>query len=367
LRILQIITPRRFSGAERVCAQLCEGLQRRGHEVLVATKPVPDFMGDLARRGVAIENVRVQNKFDFSRPLAIARVIRRFRADIVHTHLSTASQWGMTGAYLAGVPSVAHVHAMSRAIWYIWATHTIACAEAVREYLIRQGRPPERISTVYNAVDLPAPGGLDPAEARLRLGIPADARLIAVAAHLSPKKGIHVLLRSLAALRPRFPDVHCAVMGEGGYRGALERLADELGVAACVHFAGFRDDAREIMGAADVVCLPSVRGEGLPLCVLEGSVRSRPVVATELGGVRESVLDGESGFVVAPGDPQELADRLGVLLADADLRERMGRAGRALVLSRFNLEGQVMGVEAVYRRALETKQSGRHRPQAPGS
>ncbi len=359
LRVLHLITPRRFSGAERVCAQVCEELRGRGHDVLVVTKHLPALEADLTQRGVPFRTARLGNKFDFSRPLAIMSLIRRHRADLVHTHLSTAAQWGMIGAHFAGVPCVAHVHAMNRAIWYIWATRVVAVAGAVRDHLTSQGLPADRVDVVHNAVETEGLPPVDAPALRRGLGVAPEAPLIAVAAHLSRKKGIHVLLPALARLRERFPDVRCLLMGEGSERTQLETQAAALALGEAVSFLGFRNDAQQVMAASDVVCLPSIAGEGLPMAVLEAQARGRPVVATRLAGIGEALSDGETGFLVQPGNPEALADRLGALLADAALRRRLGEAGRAFVAREFGPSLRCDRIEEVYRLVLEQKHARR--------
>jgi glycosyltransferase involved in cell wall biosynthesis len=353
LRVLHLITPKRYSGAERVCVQLCEDLQQRGHAVEVVTKPLPEFEVELARRGVPCRTARIANKFDFSRILAIRGMIRRYRADLVHTHLSTATQWGMIAAHFAGVPCVAHVHAMNRAIWYIWATRVIAVAGAVRDHLVRQGLPAERIEVVHNAVEVENLPEVDRVAVRAALGVAPDAPLIAVAAHLSRRKGLHVLLDALPRVRERAPGLRCIVMGEGSCREELASQAAALGLQEVVAFPGFREDARDVMAASDVVCLPSTAGEGLPMALLEAMARRRPVVATRLAGVPEVVLDGETGLLAEPGDVGELAERLAALLEDAALRRRMGDAGRDFVARSFTRAHRCTRIEAVYRSALD--------------
>ncbi|MGQ9730050.1 MAG: glycosyltransferase family 4 protein [Candidatus Zipacnadales bacterium] len=358
MRILQLITPKRFSGAERVCAEICEELRERGHVVLVATKPNAAFEAALTAHGIPYQTARLGNKFDFSRPLAIRRLARTFRADLIHTHLSTAAQWGTIGAYLAGIPCVSHVHATGNAIWYVWSTRIIAVAEAIRRSLIAQNRSPDRIRVVYNAVDLPSTE-IDTAALRADLGIPFDVPVVAVAAHLSPKKGIHILLHALRQLKDRHLGVHCIIMGEGPLKPRLRALAADLDLEKEVSLVGFRSDARDIMAASEIVVLPSVSGEGLPLSLLEAMARCRPVIGTRLGGVPELIADGEAGFVVTPGDKHELADRLAELVEHAELRERMGQLGRKRVESLFTRSKRAEAIEAVYEEALAAKRSSR--------
>jgi len=159
----------------------------------------------------------------------------------------------------------------------------------------------------------------------------------------------------LPEVRRQLPGVRCLLMGEGSYRGELEAQTRALGLGESVTFLGFRGDAREVMAASDVVCLPSITGEGLPLSLLEAMARRRPVVATALAGIPEAVRDGETGFVVEPGNAAALADRLIALLARPELRRRMGEAGRALIARHFSPGVRCDRIEEVYRRALEQK------------
>jgi len=359
VRILHIITPKRFSGGELTCAQLCEELAERGHEVLVVTKRCAPVEAALAQRGIPYRVAAVGNKFNPAVPLTIARLIRSTGAEVVHTHHSTASLWGSYGAWLTGVPCVAHVHAINTSVWLLSATHIIACAEAVREHLVNQGRCADRISVVYNAVETDGLPDVDPRAIRSTLGLPLDCLLVTVAAHLSPKKGHVVLLEALGNLRARHPEMRCVMMGEGSEEKALGTRAERLHLAEVVRFVGYRRDAKEIMAASDVVALPSLVGEGLPLSLLEAAARARPIVATGLAGVPELVIDGETGFTVAPGDADALAERLEQLLGDPALRARMGTAARELVKQRFTRTGRGEAIERVYERALAAK---RRRP-----
>ena len=359
MRILHVITPKRFSGGELTCVQVCEELVERGHEILVATKRCAPVEAALAQRGIPYRVAAVGNKFNPAVPLTIARLIRSTGAEVVHTHHSTASLWGSYGAWLMGVPCVAHVHAINTSIWLLSATHIIACAEAVKDHLVKQGRPADRISVVYNAVEADGLAEVDPAAVRSALGLRPDCLLVTVAAHLSRKKGHAVLLEALVMLRARLPGVQCVMMGEGGELEGLRELAERLRLTEVARFVGYRRDAKEIMAASDVVALPSLVGEGLPLSLLEAAARARPIVATGLAGVPELVIDGETGFTVAPGDANALADRLGQLLGDPGLRARMGAAARELVARRFTRAGRAEAIERIYERALAARRGRR--------
>ena len=332
----------------------------------VATKPTASFIEALEAAGVPHIAAPIASKFNFKCPWRIADIAREVQADVIHTHLSTASLWGSYAGWICRTPVVAHMHALNTTIWYRFASRVATVADAVNQHAISSGIRPERAAVVYNAVDVGSPpDASESAGVRESIGVPTDTPLIAVAAHLSFKKGHHVLLQALAKLRSSGRDFHCACMGEGRDRAALEAQATQLGLAEHVHFLGFRDDCRQVVGAADVVALASISGEGLPLCLLEAAALGKPIVASRLSGIPEIVVDGETGYAVEVGDVDALADRLGELMSDAGLRARMGAAALKLADERFSVAAQADAVEALYRDALGVSDLPETKPAAP--
>jgi glycosyltransferase involved in cell wall biosynthesis len=354
LRILQVITPSRYSGAERVCVELSEELKELGHRVEVVTKPNSHLATALADRGVKCHVIRIGGKLNLAAPLLIARTARHVEADVIHTHLSTASLWGSAAGRLLRIPVITHVHALNTPIWYRGASHLVAVAQAVHDHLVAHGIPPDRISVVHNATDfsdLPPPRTR--ADLKADLGISDRGPLIVVTAHLSAKKGHRSLFQALDIVRRKGVGFQCLCLGEGPELGRLRDLVERLGLGDGVRFPGFRDDARQIVGAADVVVLPSVRGEGLPLSLLEAAALGKPAVASCLAGLPEIVVNDETGYIVEPGDPRALASALEHLLSDAALRQRMGQAARRRAQELFSRDRRARAVERVYLRALD--------------
>ena len=186
------------------------------------------------------------------------------------------------------------------------------------------------------------------ADVRDELGIPPSAPLVGEVARLCDVKGQRELIAALVSV----PEARLVLVGvdlerAGAFQTDLEREADSLGVRERVVFAGRRSDAAELLGQFDVVALPS-RTEGLPLVLLEAMARSRVVVATPVGGTPELVVDGETGFLVPPGDTDALASAIRRLLADEPLRARMGEAGRRRVAERFDAATMCRRVLALY-------------------
>jgi glycosyltransferase involved in cell wall biosynthesis len=191
-----------------------------------------------------------------------------------------------------------------------------------------------------------------PRAVRAELGLPGDAPLVGEVGRLCDVKGQRELIQALAHV----PEARAVLVGAdleqgGAYQRQLEQTAEAVGVRDRVVFAGRRNDVGDVLAELDVFALPSWT-EGLPLVVLEAMARRTPVVATKVGGTPEVVVDGETGLLVPPRDPEALAAALRRLLEDADLRRRLGDAGYARVRDRFSAEAMMRRVLELYDEVL---------------
>lgn len=351
MTILQVISQRHLSGAERVCLMLSESLQRRGHRVVLLCKKDEAMLGEAAQRGIETRTPGLSGKFNPLVALGILRIAREVGADVIHTHLSTASQWGGVAGRLGGIPVVCHVHAMNSRYFFLLADVMVACSEGVRQHIIGQGVSRERIETIYNGIEskrLAFAG--DAVQIRSALGIAADTPAIACIAHLADKKGQADLVKAVALLQGKWPDLHCFFVGTGENRDSLRRQAEGLGVAQRAVLLGYRSDAVAIMNAMDCVLLPSLNKEGLPLVLLEAALLGKPAVCSNIPGNNEVVLDGVTGLLFPAGDAVALAERIDRLLSDDELRRRMGGAARERAQREFTIEAMTDRVEQLYRR-----------------
>ncbi|MGV3724452.1 MAG: glycosyltransferase [Actinomycetota bacterium] len=352
MNILQIITPSKIAGAERSTTSLCEHLQTAGHQVVVGCKSGSPLIEAMRQVRLDARPLAISGKLNAAAPLRVAALAKQMGAAVIHSQLSTAALHGSIAARLAGVPSVAHVRALNSPFCYRFATRVIAVSHAVKAHLAAGGLPEERIDVVYNGVD-PARYFLSCTreEARRSLGLPEDAPLVGVIAHLTAKKGHAVFLQAFAQIASRHPRAVALFLGGGPERERLAAQAAELRLADRVIFAGFQADVLPYYAALDLVTLPSIAGEGLPRALLEGGMLRRATIGTRLSGSPEIVQDQETGFIVPPGDVVALAERLDTLLGDAALRERMGAAAHDYVSATFTVDAMVSGVLATYARA----------------
>ena len=395
MRVLLIHNSEAFGGAERYTVDLASGLLATGHEVVFAGPASSPTGRRLARVGAAIAHVPMGMAIGWHAPLGplnemlfrvdlhvnprrrrLESTVRAVHAekpvDVIHVQFIKERLWaGALGREL-GVPVVWTVHApreewMTRgcaaSVFDAEASRVariIAVSRATAADLVDAGVPAPRIDVIYNGVDMLAYAAGERAATRTRLEI-GDAFLVLVPARPYAEKGIDVLLqatRGLIAGEVSRGDrrVQVLVAGDSRHRSSYETLAARLGLGERVWFLGHRDDMPDLYAASDVVCLPSFR-EGLPYALSEAMAAGRPVVATDVGGVAEMVVDGETGLIVPAGDVSALADAIR-LLQDTALRQRMGDAAETRARQLFSMESMISHTAAAYEQAIATAAEG---------
>ena len=353
LSIVQVISQARFSGAEHVCLNLSLELQRRGHRVLLLCKDTGGFPEEARKRGLDVRTPSISGKLNFAAPLAIGSLARRFGADLIHSHLSSAALWGSLAGRLFGIPTIGHIHALNTYFYYRFSHFNLTCSDGVRRAMLSRGAEPARIRVVYNGID---PGRLldltPPQQLLDELNIDAGARVIACVGHLTARKGQIHLLRAMARLSHDWPQLHCLLVGVGNLRDMLREQARQLGIGDRVHFLGFRRDAVSLMNCAEIVVLPSISKEGLGLALIEAELLGKPTIGSDAPGIDEVIEDEVAGLLVPPADDAALAGALHRLLADSALRQRLGAAGRERAGTRFTVEAMTDACETAYAEVL---------------
>jgi glycosyltransferase involved in cell wall biosynthesis len=229
----------------------------------------------------------------------------------------------------------------------------LAVSGAVRDDLVAQGIPGERISILHNALD---PDEFRPTrdlhQVRAEFGADASTPVIGAFGHLSVKKGHRELFAAMPLVLKIFPAAQFWIVGQGDLQDELEATARAGGFAHSVRMAGYRRDAADVMNALDVFCLPSHR-EPCALVYVEAAVLGKPIVACRAGGAPESIADGETGLLVPPRDSAALAEALLLLLDNRDAAARMGQLGRQRAAELFNWPRYIAALEAAYERVLD--------------
>lgn len=304
-------------------------------------------------------------------PIALLRLVRILvgrRIDLVHINGGYNDvPYVAMAAKLAGVPSIFTIRGLreleekSRKYRYRWPDYLVLCARAMQREVIRQRLMPlDRVRTIYSGIDVEAfrgtgrPDGT--VDVRHEFGIPPDAPVVGVVANLSPIKGYEDLIAALGLLVPKVEGLRCICVGgsDPAYRGTLERLVESLGLGRCVVFAGYQQGVLPFYEAMDVLVLPS-RSEAFGMVLLEAMALAKPIVATDVGGISEIVVDGVTGLLVPPGQPLRLADAILCLIEDRSARLRMGMAGYARVGQHFTIKAQMEALESLYAELIDGK------------
>jgi glycosyltransferase involved in cell wall biosynthesis len=294
----------------------------------------------------------------------LARLLRREEVDIMHAHDRYTDFVCTAAARLAGVPVIlaskrwsqtTRRHRLSSTVGFRLAHYVVANGEGVADSLARVERVPrERVLLVPNFVDdrgfvAPDPDWLS--AKRRELGIVDGDRVISCVASLRPIKDHSTLLRAVARLAPSLPACRLLVVGDGPSRSPLESMAGELGIARRVVFAGIQPQHPSLHALAEVATLTST-SEGFPNTLVEAMALARPVVATDVAGIRDAVLHGITGLLVPAGDESALAAAFATVLGDCALARHLGEAGRASAEARYRASGVIARLEALYTELL---------------
>jgi len=292
--------------------------------------------------------------------LALARVVRRERPDVIHLGNGVRANFdGVIAGRLTRTPVICHVKGFEkytarerRAAAKLDAV--VCMTQAILSYCRENGVVGRRNRVVYDAVD---EAGFRPRrdarEVRAELGLEPATPCLGIVGNIQEWKGQAVVVEAMARVHAALPAARCLIVGGAHragaeYERALRRRVAELELQDVVRFTGFRTDVADVINALDVVVHASVRPEPFGRVILEGMLLRKPVVAAAAGGVPELITDGESGYLTPPGDAGLLAERLLPLLRDAELRGMMGARAQQEARERFSLQAHVAGMTGLY-------------------
>ena len=387
VKVLRVIARLNVGGPALHVAYLTAGLAERGFDtILVAgtlARGEASMQSVAERRGVRIETIdelhrEIAPLRDARAVMRLARLIRRERPAILHTHTAKAGAVGRIAALLAGKarpPIIVHTfhgHVLRgyfgpvktfgfRLLERLLArmtTQLIAVSPEVRDDLVQLGVAPEsKFAVVRLGIELDERVANDDAgrqETRRVLGIPEQAFVVGWFGRMTEVKRTPDVVRAFRGLVDAGVDGRLLLVGDGPERDGLERFAHELGVMRRCLFLGYQEEVGRYYDAVDALVLPSAN-EGTPVSVIESLAAARPVVATRVGGTPDVVRDGLDGFLVELGDVESIAERLTDLAADPSRRAQMGAAGQQHVRERYAVGRLVADTEQLYRSLLTAK------------
>jgi len=356
-----------IGGIEVLAAKALPKLQQRNYDLVVVTSHGRyDLADETQYNGIPIYRFHTRSalgKGNLGQLIRIrqkvAKLKQSFKPDLVHINFSDPSVYfhlSTANAYPA--PTLVTLHTnfarynykggLDTLVGQIlhmadWVTAVSAAILSDAEPFIPEIR--ERSSVIYN--------GLDPPDL-LPEPLPSEAPRILCLGRLVDEKGFDLAITALASLLDRFPQARLTIAGDGPNRSDLEQQATALGLAEAVEFKGWiaPEKVPELMNKATVVVMPS-RSEGFPMVALEAAQMARPIVATPVGGLSESVVHQQTGLLVEPEDSLALAEAIAFLLNHPDIARQMGQAGRSQALDIFSMERFVDAYDALYRKLIQ--------------
>lgn len=351
--ICQVLHSLHVGGAEVLAAELARGLAGQFQFVFACLDELGPLGESLRREGFVVEVLGRKAGLDVGCVRRLAQFLARQQVALVHAHQYTPFFYARAPFWLARRPPVLFTEhgrfhpdlpnrkrMLFNRLFLRQCDRVVAVGQAVKQALVaNEGIPPGRIDVIYNGVRLEA-FAPDPSarhEVRRELGIGPQAPVAILVARLDPIKDHATALEVAARVQQTHPDFRLLLVGEGPSRPAIEAHIAARGLAGTVHLLGLRSDVPRLLAAADLFLLTS-RSEGIPVTLIEAMGAGLPVVATQVGGVPEVVIENETGLLAPAGDAAALAEAVQRLLADPTWRQRLGRAGQARAAALFSQE-----------------------------
>lgn len=372
-KVLNMFSGKEVGGIARVVLPLLTSLN--GNRCVVTTLFLSDGpMLEMARDlGLRTHLLQRRSSIDISLIKKISAFISKEGFDIIHTHSIVSNFYGRSSILNKNVKLVTTVHAdvsseiqdatgswIKSKIWYLvdtfmarYSTLLIANSEATRKNIKERGVKDEKISVIHNGIVCNDMSGVVSSEIiRKKYDIPLTSPLIGTAGRLTKSKNQVLLIHAAPAVLQEFPDAYFLIVGDGNLKEDFVGEAAKLGISSKVIFTGWQEDIYSFIMAMDVFVMPSQK-EGFGIAVLESMACSKPVVATDVGGLGEIVVDGETGFMVPEGDNRMLAEKIVTILKDSALLCKMGERGRSHLEEKFSVETMAEETQALYGKVLE--------------
>src|SRR3972149_372532 len=360
LNLLSMINKKEISPIV-VCPKESELIELfKGEGIIVETTAMPWFTKKAGPIELILYFVHL---ISFS--IFLWKKIITYRIEVIHANTFIAALYSIIPAKVARKPLVWHMHdilapGLFNKIFIklagLGADSIICVSGAVKRRLVEFGVDAQKCFFVYNATVVRA--GLENApdkSFKKEFNLPDDAHLIGMIGQIRKGKGQAIFIKAVPEIMKHFPSARFVIVGDimhnldQEYKSYIQRLIESLNLKEKVILTGYRRDVDFIMGALDAVVLAAIEPDSLPTVILEAMSREKPVVASNVGGVPEIVVDGVNGFIVSPGDSGKLAEAVCKLLQDPGLMQKMGQEGKKILSEKFVPEANIEKVIRIYK------------------
>ena len=369
--------PSACGGGPRVFLQIMEGISKNEFNIFSCCPFNQSQEERLKVIGVRSINADLDNN-PFISILKLSKIIRSKSIHLVHSQGPRADFYARIASRIANVPVINTVAVVVdnydvmflKKILYIlcdrltqrFVNKFIVVSQSLQEFLIKDhGIAPDKVTKIYNGIELDQyKPNLGPSDKfRKEFLASEDELVVGSVGRLTYEKGHEFLLKSVPKVLESFPRTKFVLVGDGQLKLKLENLAKELEISQTCMFLGFRDDIPQVLSSFDVFVLPSIM-EGHPIAILEAMAMAKPIVASDINGIREQIENRRTGLLVPPGDPQALAKAINQMLKDRNKARKMGMEARKRVDEMYDIKRQVALHEEVYKEIREgEKASGR--------
>lgn len=353
-----------IGGAEKFVLSLCQNHSKTRFEIIVCVLFGGGIISnEIAQMGYELAVMNMKNGFDIKKALRIVRFLRRKKAAIVNIH--GQNPLGKLCSILSGAQVVIHTDhgttlgspvkrrsrvVLSNRLLTPFIDHFIAISKGMKKSLqMREKIPEKKISLIYNGVDVNhiSKISVDKHKLRRSLGIPSSVPIVGTIGRLAPEKMYPFLLQSLSDLKKQDVRFTCLIVGDGPDRENLQFLVKQMNLQKDIHFLGMRKDAIQLLDLMDVFLLSS-GGEAFSITILEAMAKGKPIVAFDVEGVDEAVVNGQTGFLVPFGDVYGFAKKTKTLLQNPELANHMGHSAFKRASAFFNLKKNIQKLESLY-------------------
>ena len=363
-----------FGGGERGLGQLATGVNRDRFRTHLAAHPGGRLEAIARTHEIPFFPLDMSSRFNFKTISKLISVIRQERIHIVHSMGSRSDFFARIAGRRSSVPAMVSTMAMlvegydigsvQRFIYRVvdgftekWTDQFIAVSKSVERSLIRHhGLTEDKLRTIYNGVELSRYSHEKQPDLALKseFGFEGNTRVVGIIGRFVYQKGYRTFLEAASIIAKSWPDVRFLLVGDGPLKADIVKRMEDLKLSGQTVLTGERNDIPELLSIMDIVAQPSIL-EGLPRVIIEAMAMAKPIVASDIDGIREEIDHGKTGILVPSKDPNALAEAIMMLLKDETKARGLGMAARKAADQRFNLNRQIALYEAMYLELLSKK------------
>ncbi len=364
MKLFQVDAGKEWRGGQRQSLLLAKEIQKKGYPLEFVVQPNSPLHEKALEANLHVSSIKIRNEFDLTAALRLAKVMKRKNCVLVHFHDAHSLAAGSYAASLAKVP----IRVISRRVDFALSKNPlsqrkykkgidsiIAVSLGVKKVLIANGIDSQVIDVVPDGIDFLPPEDIKKSDyLRKEFSLAPDDYLVGIVAHLADHKGHKYLIDATKILKDKAPKIKIIIVGQGPLLMELTKQAKEIHVEDMVFFLGFREDVPKILASLDLFVLSSYL-EGMGSSIMDAMAYNLPVIATNVGGIPEVVIDGKTGLLVPPRRPAALAEAILKLYRDSSLSTQFGQMGCEVVNQKFSAESMANKILGIYERLAKYK------------